>query len=179
MDLTFQVPLQYYFLQHRTFLPSPIISTTGCCFCFGCFFILSEFTSPLISSSILGTYRPGEFIFQLSYLFAFSYCSSSFQGKKTEVVCHSHFQWTTFCQNFPPWSVHLGWPYMAWLIVSFLRQGCDPCDVLLVFCDCSFHSVCPLMDKRLWEGMGDSCWMERLNFCYFGYNVSWYLPPWV
>ena len=64
MDLTFQVPLQYYFLQHRTFLPSPIISTTGCCFCFGCFFILSEFTSPLISSSILGTYRPGEFIFQ-------------------------------------------------------------------------------------------------------------------
>ena len=27
-------------------------------------FILSGFTSPLISSSILGTYRPGEFLFQ-------------------------------------------------------------------------------------------------------------------
>ena len=35
MDLTFQVPMQYYSLQHRTFLPSPVTSTTGCCFCFG------------------------------------------------------------------------------------------------------------------------------------------------
>ena len=33
MDLTFQVPM--YSLQHRTFLPSPVTSTTGCCFCFG------------------------------------------------------------------------------------------------------------------------------------------------
>ena len=35
MDLTFQVPMQYYSLQHRTLLPSPVISKTGCCFCFG------------------------------------------------------------------------------------------------------------------------------------------------
>ena len=35
VDLTFQVPMQYCFLQHQTLLPSPIISTTGCCFCFG------------------------------------------------------------------------------------------------------------------------------------------------
>ena len=28
--------------------------------------------------------------------------------------------WTTFCQNSPPWSVHLGWPYMAWLMVSLI-----------------------------------------------------------
>ena len=35
MDLTFQVPRQYCSLQHRTLLPSPITSTTGCCFCFG------------------------------------------------------------------------------------------------------------------------------------------------
>ena len=35
MDLTFQVPLQYCSLQHQTLLPSPIISTTGCWFCFG------------------------------------------------------------------------------------------------------------------------------------------------
>ena len=35
MDLTFQVPMQYCPLQHRTLLPSPITSTTGCCFCFG------------------------------------------------------------------------------------------------------------------------------------------------
>ena len=35
MDLTFQVPMQYYSSQHQTLLPSPVISTTGCGFCFG------------------------------------------------------------------------------------------------------------------------------------------------
>ena len=35
MGLPFQVPMQYCSLQHRTWLPSPVISTTGCCFCFG------------------------------------------------------------------------------------------------------------------------------------------------
>ena len=34
-DLTFQVPMEYCSLQHRTLLPSPVTSTTGCCFCFG------------------------------------------------------------------------------------------------------------------------------------------------
>ena len=35
MDLTFQVPMQYCSLLHWTLLPSPVIYTTGCCFCFG------------------------------------------------------------------------------------------------------------------------------------------------
>ena len=34
-DLTFQVPMQYCSLQHQTLLLSPVISTTGHCFCFG------------------------------------------------------------------------------------------------------------------------------------------------
>ena len=34
MDLTFQVPMQYCSLQHRTLFLSPVTSTTGCCFCF-------------------------------------------------------------------------------------------------------------------------------------------------
>ena len=37
MDLTFQVPMQYCSLQHRTLLPSPVTSTIGCCFCFDSF----------------------------------------------------------------------------------------------------------------------------------------------
>ena len=49
----------------------------------------------------------------MSDLFAFSYCLSGSQGKNTEVICHSLLQWTTFCQNSPPWPVHLGWPYTA------------------------------------------------------------------
>ena len=35
MDLTFQVPMQYCSLQHRTLLLSPVTSTTGYGFCFG------------------------------------------------------------------------------------------------------------------------------------------------
>ena len=38
----------------------------------------------------------------VSYLFAFSYCSWSSQGKNTEVVWHSLLQRTMFCQNSPP-----------------------------------------------------------------------------
>ena len=109
-DLTFQVPMQFCSLHHQTLLPSPVTSTTGCCFCFGSIssfflsnplqysclenprdggawwsavygvaqsqtqlkwlssssssFTLSGVISPLISSSILGTYWSGEFIFQ-------------------------------------------------------------------------------------------------------------------
>ena len=32
-DLTFQVPMHYCSLQHRTLLPSLVTSTAGCCFC--------------------------------------------------------------------------------------------------------------------------------------------------
>ena len=45
-------------------------------------------------------------------------CSWGSQGKNTEVVCHSLFQWTTFCQNSPPWPVHLVWSCMEWFIIS-------------------------------------------------------------
>ena len=35
MDLTFQVPMQYCSLYHRTLLLLPVTSKAGCCFCFG------------------------------------------------------------------------------------------------------------------------------------------------
>ena len=64
--------MQYCCLQHQTLLPPQFTCTTGffVLFCFVlfllwlCLFILSAVISPLISSSILGTYRPEEFIFQ-------------------------------------------------------------------------------------------------------------------
>ena len=66
-------------------------------------FILSAVISPLMSSSILGTYRTGEvFHLSVSYLSAFSYPPWGSQRVNTEVVCHSLLQWTTFCQTCPP-----------------------------------------------------------------------------
>ena len=38
------------------------------------------------------------------------------------MVCHSLLQWTAFCQSSPPRLIHLGWPYMEWLIVSLSPQ---------------------------------------------------------
>ena len=80
-----------------------------------CLFILSGVISSLISSNILGTYRPGKFIFQCLIFLPFHTIHA--QGKNTGVVCHSVLQWTMFCQNSTPWPIPLGWPYSTWLIV--------------------------------------------------------------
>ena len=56
--------------------------------------------------------------FSVSLPFCLFILFMGFSGKNTEVVCHSLLQWTTFCQNSPPWPVHLGWPYSSWLTVS-------------------------------------------------------------
>ena len=106
-------PLQHlpsylgFSFQHRTLLPSPkpasIISLIHNWMLFLLWlrpFILSAVISPLISCSILGTYRPGEFL-SVSYHFAFTYCSWGSQGKNTEVACYSLLQWTTLCQTSP------------------------------------------------------------------------------
>ena len=104
-------------------------------------FILSGVISPLISSSVLGTYRPGAFIFQCPIFLPFH----SVHGVlKATVVCHSLLQWTTFCQNSPPWPVRLGWPHTAWL--SFVEL--DKAVVRVIrLASCLwlwFLSVCPL-----------------------------------
>ena len=152
MDLSFQVPMQYCSLQHWTLLPSPVISTTGCCFCFGS---VSSFFLELFLHSSPEAYWPPTNLGSSSFnvlSFYFSYSSWGSQGKNTEMI--GGLQWTAFCQNSPPWPVHLGWPYMAWLIVSssYTRLWSMWSD-WLVFCDCGFYSVCPLMknDKRFME----------------------------
>ena len=68
MDLTFQLPKQYCSLQPWTLLSSTNIHNWALFLLWLCRFILSGISFPLISSSILGTYQPGEFIFQ-SHIF--------------------------------------------------------------------------------------------------------------
>ena len=64
MDLTFQVPMHYCSLQHQTTSITSHIHTWVLFLLWLPLFILSGVISPLISSSILHTYRPGELIFQ-------------------------------------------------------------------------------------------------------------------
>ena len=58
MDPTFQVPMQYFSLQHWTLLPSPVISTTGCCFCFGS--VTSFFLELFVYSSLVAYWAPTD-----------------------------------------------------------------------------------------------------------------------
>ena len=64
MDLTFQVPMQCCSLQHHTLLLPPDLSTARLCFHFGSASSSSGSISLLFSSSTLGTYPYGKFIFQ-------------------------------------------------------------------------------------------------------------------
>ena len=94
MDLTFQVPVQYYSLQHRTLLSPPDTSTMERHFHFGpiALFFLELLVIALCSSPVvlLDTFRPGWGAHLLvSYLSAFLYCSWGSRGKNTGVVCHS------------------------------------------------------------------------------------------
>ena len=119
INLTFQVPMQYCSLQHLYSFYHQSLPQLGIVFALAPSFILSVVISPLIFSSILGTYWSGEFIFQCPIFFAFSYSSWGSHGNNTEVACHSLIQWTTSCQHSPPWHIHLWWPHTAWL--SFIE----------------------------------------------------------
>ena len=74
------------------------------------------------------------------------------------MVCHSLLQWTTFCQNSPPWPGRLGWHYMAWLIVSL-----SPCHQIGLFSVIMFFSLSALLWRRtrgLWKLPDGRDWLR-------------------
>ena len=81
-------------------------------------FVLSEVISPLISNCILGTYRPGEFIFQCPIFVPFHTVHGVLKVGILKWFAIPFSKWIMFCQNSPPWPIRLGWPYMTWFIVS-------------------------------------------------------------
>ena len=88
-------------------------------------FILSAVTSPLIYSSILGTYRPGEFIFHCSIFLPFHAVHGVLKTRilKWFVV----LQWTVLSEL----SIMncLSWVALYGMAHSFIvRQGCGPRD---------------------------------------------------
>ena len=133
MDLTFQVLMQYCSSQHCNLLSPPDTSTTASFPLWpASSFFLEQFLcfSPVTPIGHLLTWGAHHWV---SYILDFSYCSWGSWSKNTEVVCHSLLQWTTFCQNSPPWPIHLGLTCTAWLIALHevymsLTWGCDPCD---------------------------------------------------
>ena len=159
IDLTFQVPMQYSSLQHRTLLLSPFTFTTGCCFCFG--HIPSFFLELFLHWSPVANWAPtdqGSPSFSVVSFFAFSYCSWGSQGKNTEVVCCSLLQGTTFCRTSPPWPVHLGRPHTAWLSFIELDKLWSVWLNWLVVCNYSCFFTCIQISQEA----GKVVWYSQL-----------------
>ena len=119
-------------------------------------FIPSGPTSLLFSSSILGTYQLGEFIFQCHIFLPFHIvhgilkqaCRSGLPLSSS--VDHVLSELSTTTLPF--------WVALRGMVLSFFELGGAMIHVisLVVSCDCGFHSVCPLMDGD--EVCGAASW---------------------
>ena len=115
VDLTFQVPMHSCPFQHQTFLLSPVTSTAGYFFHFGSIpFILSGVISPLISSSILGTYRPGEFLFQYPIILPSHTVHGVLKARMLKSFAIPFSLGPHSVRPLQPWPNRLGWPHTAW-----------------------------------------------------------------
>ena len=168
MDLTVQVPMQYCSLQNWILLLS--ITSHIHSWVLLLLWLHPFFLELFLHWSPVAYWAPIDLGVHLSVSYLLpSYCSWGSQCKNTEVVCHSLLQWTTFCQTFPPWPFHLGWPHMAWLSFTELDKAvvhvirwllvCDYLSVIVV-------SVC-LPSHAL-----SQCLPSYLCFSYLGHEVA-------
>ena len=162
MNLTFQVPMQYCSLQHRTLLLSPVTSTTG--WFFFCFGAISSFFLELVLHSSLVAYRAptdlGSSSFSiLSYLFIL-FMGFSRQEYWSGLPFPSPVD---HILSDPSIITHLSWVAPQCMAHSFIELDklWSMWSDWLVFCDRGFHSVCSLMerDKRLME----ASWWVRVT----------------
>ena len=111
-----------------------------------CPFILSGVICPLISSSILGTYWPGEFLFQYPIILPF-HTVHGFSRQEHWSGLPFPFPVDHIYQNSPPWlsTICLGWPYRAWFSFIELDKAVVHVIRLTSFLWLWFQCVCPLM----------------------------------
>ena len=143
MDLTFQVPMQYCSLHYWTLLPSTFTSLSLSLHSSGDF-------SPLFFSSILGNYWPGVFIIFQYHIFLLFHTIHM-------VLTVRILKWFAIPFSSRPRFVRtlhhdlsvLDGPTQHGLWFHWVRQSVIHVISWLTFCDCGFHPVCSLVDKRL------------------------------
>ena len=148
MDLTLQVPMQYYSSQHQTLLLSSVTSTTGRYVRFGSaslFFLDLFLHSSLIAYWAL-TYLGVQFFSVISSLPFHIFMGFSRQE-----------HWNGF--PFPSPVDHIlaelsPMTGLSWVVLHSMTHGFTELDKAVIhviswlaFCNCGFHSVCPLVDK--------------------------------
>ena len=121
-----------------------------------CLLILSGVISPLISSSILGTYQPGKFNFQCSIFLPFNSVHGVLKANILKWFAIPFSSGPHFKSKLSAMT-HLSWVVLHDMAHSFIEL--DKAVVheirLVSFLWCDFQSICPLMekDKRLTEGL--------------------------
>ena len=100
MDLTFQVPMQYFSFQHKTLLPSPVISTTGYYFLFGS--ISSFFLELFLHSSPVACWAPTNLGRSPFSVISFCLWRRKWQPTPTFLPRKSHGQRSLV--GYSPWS---------------------------------------------------------------------------
>ena len=153
--------MQYCSLQHWTLLPSSVTSATGCCFCFGSVssFFLELFlhSSPVAYGALtnVGNSSFSVISFCLWVLFMGFSRQEYWSGLPfPSPVDHVLSELSTMTR--PSWVALQGMTHSFTELDKVWSMWSD----WLVFCDCGFWSVCPLMekDKRFME----ASWWERL-----------------
>ena len=156
MDLTFQVPMQYCSLQHRTLRLSPVTSTTGYCFCFGSIssFFLELFLHWSPVAYWVPTYLGSSSSSALSFCLFILFMGFSRQDYRSGLpfsspVDHILSELSTMALHGMAYSL----TELDKALVHVIR--------LVNFSDCGFHSVCPLMDKD--KRLMKASWWDRLT----------------
>ena len=151
--------MQYLSLHHRSLFSPWNIHNWASFWLWLSLFIILGTISLLFSSSILDTSQLWGFIFQCHIFLPF-HTVLGFSRQE----CWSGLPFPSPVDHVLSElsTIHLGWPYMTWLIVSLsYTKLWSMWSFWWVFCDCGFHSLCLLMDeedKRLveafwWEGL--------------------------
>ena len=161
-DLTFQVPTQYCPVQHPTLLPSPVTSTTGCCFCFSS--ISSFFLKLFLHSSPVAYWAPtnlgSSFFSVISFCLFILFMGFSRQEYWSGLLSPSpvdHVLSELSTMTCPSWVPLHG---MAHSFIELERLWSMWWSLWLVLWDCGFHSICPLMDKD--KRLMEASWWEGL-----------------
>ena len=145
--------MQYCSLEHQTLHPSPVTSTTGCCFCFGS--ITSFFLELFLHSSPVACWAPTDLGGS-----SFSVLSFCLFILFTVLLRQEHLSGLPFPSSVDhvlselSTMTHLSWVALHGMAHSFIElDNAVVHGIRLVFCDCSFQSVCTMMekDKRLME----------------------------
>ena len=146
MDLTFQVLCNTALYSIGPCFQYQSQPQLGVVFTWLSLFILSGVSSPLISSSILDIYRPGEFIFQYSIFLSFH----TVHG----VLMARILQWFAIAFSSGPCLSELStMTCLPWVTPHGIAHSFTQLDITviqgisLVFYNCSFHYVFSLMDE--------------------------------